>query len=166
MFKVIDRILTIFENTIITVGIFATSFVLFANVILRIFKSGIVWSNEFACYAIIWIVMGGLGAATRAGVHMRITALIDMTKSETMHRVINVVVHVLTALFGLFLLVYGIRLCGSMINNHQTSPAMEIPLWWVYLSLPVGGGLMLIREIQAAVRDIRGQENQDVEELL
>ena len=60
MLKIIDKILTYFENTIITVGIFATTFVLFANVVLRVlFKDGIVWSNEFACYAIIWIVMGG-----------------------------------------------------------------------------------------------------------
>jgi len=36
----------------------------------------------------------------------------------------------------------------------------------VYLSLPVGGGLLLIREIQALVRDLRGQENKEVEELL
>lgn len=162
MLKTIDKILTIFENTIITVGIFATAFVLFANVLLR----NLVWSNEFACYAIIWIVMGGLGAGARAGVHMRITALIDLTKNPTLHKVINLIVHIITAVFGLFLLVYGIKLCGSMIANGQTSPAMEIPLWWVYLSLPVGGGLLFIREIQALVREIRGEENKEVEELL
>ncbi len=166
MFKLIDKALTVFENTVITLGIFATTFVLFANIIFRIFKSGIVWSNEFACYAIIWIVMAGMGAATRAGVHMRITALIDLTKNEKFHRILNAVVHVLTALFGLFLLYYGSRLCASMIANHQTSPAMEIPLWWVYLSLPVGGALMLIRELQATVRDYKGEKNKDLEELL
>lgn len=157
MLKIIDKILTYFENTIITVGIFATTFVLFANVVLRVlFKDGIVWSNEFACYAIIWIVMGGLGAGARAGVHMRITALIDLTHNKKFHNIINAVIHIITALFGLFLLVYGIKLCGSMITNHQTSPAMEIPLWWVYLSLPVGGGLLLIREMQSMIAEIAG----------
>ncbi len=39
-----------------------------------------------------------------------------------------------------------------MIANHQVSPAMEIPLWWVYLSFPVGGFLMMVRYIQSMVQ--------------
>ena len=68
-------------------------------------------------------------------------------------------------LFGLFLMVYGIKLCGSMIVNHQTSPAMEIPLWWVYLSIPVGGTLLMIREAQALVAEYFGKKTEQ-EELL
>lgn len=166
MLKTIDKVLTYFENTIITVGMFATTFVLFANVVLRVlFKAGIVWSNEFACYAIIWIVMGGLGAGARAGVHMRITALIDLTHNKKFHNIVNFIVHIITMLFGLFLMVYGFKLCGSMIVNHQTSPAMEIPLWWVYLSIPVGGTLLMIREAQALVAEYFGKKTEQ-EELL
>jgi len=166
LFKAIDKALAAFENFVITLGIFATTFVLFANVIARVFKYGFPWAYEFSQYAIVWIVMAGMGAATRAGVHMRVTALIDMTKSEKFHKIINAVVHVLTALFGLFFLVYGVRLCASMIERHQVSTAMELPLWIVYISLPIGGGLMLLREIQALVRDWKGGENKDKEELL
>ena len=166
MFKKIDKALAAFENFVITLGIFATTFVLFANVVVRVFKYSFSWAYEFSQYAIVWIVMAGMGAATRAGVHMRVTALIDMTKSERLHRIINAVVHALTALFGVFFLVYGVRLCSSMIANHQTSTAMGIPLWIVYSSLPIGGGLMFIREIQALFRDWKGQKNLDKEELI
>lgn len=152
MFK-INRILDIFEDTIIIAGLFSTAFVLFINVLMRyILKSGLVWAEEFARYMIIWIVCGGMGAAVRAGAHMRITAILDMTKNEKFHFILNTVVIVIAFAFSAFLFVYGIKLCGSMITNHQVSPAMEIPLWWVYLSFPVGGFLMMVRYIQSLVQ--------------
>ena len=32
-----------------------------------------------------------------------------------------------------------------MMANNQKSAAMQIPLWWIYLSFPVGGGVMTFR---------------------
>ncbi len=112
MFK-INRVLDIFEDTIIIAGLFSTAFVLFVNVLMRfILKSGLVWAEEFARYMIIWIVCGGMGAAVRAGAHMRITAILDMTKNEKFHLILNTVVIVIAFAFSAFLYVYGIKLCG------------------------------------------------------
>ena len=93
MFKLIDKGLTWFENTLIVTGILSVTFVLFTSVVLRyIFKDGLVWAEEFARYAIIWIVMAGSGAAVRENKHMSITALIDVTKSKKFHFFVNVFV--------------------------------------------------------------------------
>ena len=45
------------------------------------------------------------------------------------------------------MLTAGARLIVSMQANNQLSPAMEIPLWWIYLSIPTGGAVMVFRFI-------------------
>ena len=45
----------------------------------------------------------------------------------------------------------GIRECLSFMEFPRLSPTMRIPIWWVYLSMPVGLGLAGIRMIQKYV---------------
>lgn len=164
MFKILNKILTYFENTLIVTGLLSVTFVLFINVVLRyIFKSGIVWAEEYARYAIIWIVMAGSGAAVRENMHMSITALVDVTKGRTFHFVINMFVLVVSLIFSLFLVYAGIRLTLSMIANNQLSPALEIPLWWIYISIPIGGVLMTIRYIQSFFKQLYDYKNNEKE---
>ena len=151
--KYIDKGLTWFENTVLVAGSLAVTFVLFSNVILRyFFGSGLVWAEEFSRYAIIWIVMGGLGAAVREDVHMRITALIDFSKNKKFIDIVNMAVALFSSLFGVFLLTTGIQLIQSQMKFNQLSPAMEIPLWWIYISIPIGGFLLTVRYIQSFVK--------------
>jgi C4-dicarboxylate transporter, DctQ subunit len=155
MFKILNKILTYFENTLVVTGLLSVTFVLFINVVLRyIFKAGLVWAEEYARYAIIWIVMAGSGAAVRENMHMSITALVDVTKGKTFHFIINMFVLVVSMSFSIFLVYAGIRLTSSMITNNQVSPALEIPLWWIYVSIPIGGVLMTIRFIQSFFKQL------------
>jgi C4-dicarboxylate transporter, DctQ subunit len=165
MFKLLDKIITWFENTLIVTGLLSVALVLFLNVILRyVFKLGVVWAEEYVRYVMIWMVMAGSGAAVREKKHMSITALIDLTKNRTLHFIINMFVLIVSILFSLFLVYSGVRLTGSMISNNQLSAALEIPLWWVYISLPIGGLLMLIRFIQSFFEQLKDfkHESQEV----
>ena len=142
MLKKIDKWVSYAENAMLVIGMLSTTFILFANVIMRFcFKSGIVWSNEYANYAIIWIVCGGCGACVRSDAHMRITAIPDMIKNEKVKQVLA--------------LIAGSRLVGSMMANNQKSAAMQIPLWWIYLSFPVGGGVMTFRFILKLIDSVK-----------
>lgn len=92
MLKKIDKWVSYAENAMLVIGMLSTTFILFANVIMRFcFKSGIVWSNEYANYAIIWIVCGGCGACVRSDAHMRITAIPDMIKNEKVKQVLALI---------------------------------------------------------------------------
>jgi TRAP-type C4-dicarboxylate transport system permease small subunit len=153
MFSKIDRFLSGFEDTVLVLGTLSVTAVLFINIILRfVFKSGLVWADEFARYVIIWIVMGGAGAAVRRNAHLRITTILDVTRNEAFKRRVNIMVTILSMVFSIFLLIWGSRLTHSMIINRQSSPAMEIPLWWIYISIPLGGLLMTIRYAQSLVK--------------
>ena len=146
MLKKIDKGISYAENAMLIFGILSATFVLFINVLMRYFlKSGLVWAEEYARFAIIWIVCGGCGAAVRTDAHMKITAIPDAIKNQAVKDIFALFVYVISLAFSLLMLVAGSRLIGSMIANNQVSPAMEIPLWWIYLSIPVGGGIMTFR---------------------
>ena len=164
MIKLLDKILTWFENTLIVTGLLSVAFVLFINVIMRyVFKSGVVWAEEYARYAIVWIVMAGSGAAVRENQHMSITALVDITKGKTFHFIINMFVLIISLSFSFFLIYSGIRLTMSMMANNQLSPALEIPLWTIYVSIPIGGLLMVIRFIQSFFRQVKDFKKEEQE---
>lgn len=109
MLKKIDKWVSYAENAMLVIGMLSTTFILFANVIMRFcFKSGIVWSNEYANYAIIWIVCGGCGACVRSDAHMRITAIPDMIKNEKVKQVLALIVYVICLAFSVVILTSGL----------------------------------------------------------
>lgn len=148
MLKKIDKGISYVENTMLVIGILSATLILFINVVMRFFlKSGLVWAEEYARFAIIWIVCGGCGAAVRADAHMKITAIPDAIKNKTVKRILFLAVYIVCLIFSLLMLTAGARLIASMQANNQLSPAMEIPLWWIYLSIPTGGAVMAFRFI-------------------
>lgn len=155
MLKKIDKAVTLFENYLLISGLLTVSIVLFVNVVLRyFFSAGLSWAEELARYVIVWMVTAGIGAAARENMHMSITAIIDLTKSKKFHFVINMFVLLTGFLFSFFLVINGARLVYSMILNNQLSPAMEIPLWTIYLAIPLGGVLLTYRLVQSLFKQI------------
>ena len=63
----------------------------------------------------------------------------------------------MAVLFGL-LAYAGIRYVGQGIRSGETSQAMRLPIWLTLrLAIPVGGGLVVVRCIEEAVRVVRGR---------
>ena len=86
---------------------------------------------------------------------MKITAIPDMIKNEKVKQVLALIVYVICLAFSLVILTSGSRLVGSMMANNQKSAAMQIPLWWIYLSFPVGGGVMTFRFILKLIDSVK-----------
>lgn len=159
--KVVDKALTWFENFIMIFGLLSATFILFANVLVRYFlRSGIVWAEEYARFAIIWIVLGACAAAVRTDAHMKIMAIPDSLKSEQARMALYTISSLIFLVFCVLLLKSGITLTASMIKNNQVSPAMEIPLWWIYLSIPVGAADMIVRIIQSYLRTLKAKKEE------
>lgn len=156
MLKKIDKGISYVENTMLIFGMLSATFVLFANVCMRFFlKSGLVWAEEYARYAIIWIVCGGCGAAVRTDAHMKITAIPDAIKNITVKNLLYLFVNAVCLAFSVLMVTAGARLITSMIANNQLSPAMEIPLWWIYLAIPVGGVVMTFRFALLLIENVK-----------
>lgn len=105
------------------------------------------FTDELARYLMIWI--GILGAAYVSGRnnHVAIT-LLPSKLSEAKQKILKGIVDLIVMAFALVVFVMGgIRLVYVNFVLGQESPALQIPLAYVYLVIPISGILIIYFKI-------------------
>ena len=116
-------------------------------VLLRyIAGSPLSWSEEFEVLTLIWIIMIGAIYAKRNNTLLRMDILFNVLPASVRRplAIFQELVHC-----GIFFLMirYGYGL--AMQVGAKTMPLLGIPLFWLYLALPVGAcGMLIITLIQ------------------
>ena len=124
---------------------------MFAQVVSRyVFLSSLVWTEELSRYFFILLAFSGLSFGMRYSAHLRIdildTVFPILKKPFEYLSDLCFVIICFIMLLPAFAGVNSIRLSG------QVSPALEIPMWWVYLPFAVGIVLCLIRAVEKYVK--------------
>jgi TRAP-type C4-dicarboxylate transport system permease small subunit len=114
------------------------------------------WSEELARYLMIWTGMVGSFVALREGRHIGVTLVVNRLPPRVAAGV-AILVQVLTIVFLVILAKQGLAL--ALINIHQLSPAMRIPMFFPYLAVPVGAALMIIELAAGVLQDIYPAES-------
>lgn len=131
----------------------------FVNVIGRyFFLVSFGWIEEVSRYLMIWIVFLGAGLALREGMHVAVTILSDL--SGPVRPAFKWGAWVLTFVFFLALAKFGYDY--AMFASRQRSAMLQLPMWAVYLSVPIGSVLVLIHMLL----DLRHGERSDEDELV
>ena len=126
--------------------------VMVVNVLWQVFSRYVLdipssFTDELARFLMIWI--GILGAAYVAGRngHVAINVLARRASTNNQKR-LKQVVRVAIVLFCLFAMVIGgLRLVHITYVLEQYSPALGLPLSFVYLVIPVSGVLIIYYKI-------------------
>ena len=169
----LSRILEIIENTIVTLALGIMIVVIFLQIVFRYMSSVSIpgleggmehirdaamfilpWSEEVARYTMLWAVFIGAGMGAKTGVHVGVDAVVRMLPPRTMAWA-TIVSGLCSTAFCLALTGLGIILINIMWETGQQSPALEIPMIWAYLCVPVGGFLTALRFFQAMVAKVR-----------
>lgn len=157
--KKLNKYWTLLED--ILTGIFFISGLglIFYGVLLRyIFNSAQAWVEEVGMYSVIWGILFGLSVALRNNHHISVDILHDLL-SPRAQKIMNVFANLIGVLFCGFLIFYGLNLVISTYSTGMVSLAVGIPMWIVYLILPISGLLFLIRFIERIFNTVRGTEN-------
>ncbi len=116
----------------------AMAFLVIAQVVMRyVFNSPLEWSEEMARLVFISLAFIGIGAAYGRRRHMFIDALIIILPSGIGRAVQVSVVGIATA----FLIAAIVISAGSIVDLYRmdvTTPALELPMAYVYLVIPLG----------------------------
>lgn len=105
------------------------------------------WGSEFAQYLHVWQIWIGASLAIRLQSHIRVDVFINLFP-PSVRRYINLLALFCWFVFASFLAFEGSRYVMAVLESGQTSPSLHIPMWIPYLSIPIGGTLMVIRLIQ------------------
>ncbi|MFC1481824.1 TRAP transporter small permease [Candidatus Neomarinimicrobiota bacterium] len=101
------------------------------------------FTEELAGFLLIWIGLLGSSYALYTRAHLGIDILTSKL-TGTRKIISETSVWVVVACFALFVLVIGgIRLVSLTLTLNQVSPAMGVPMGYVYLVLPTTGLLMI-----------------------
>lgn len=131
-----------------------------AQVFMRYFiKSPLVWGDELAKYSLVFMTFIGASVALRDKQLAAMELLTEKFPGPT-KRIVAIGVYIIElALLG-FLFYYSIILMMEGSVQAQLSPALQIPMMWVYISLPLGLGLMIIQAIVLMINYIKGAKEE------
>ena len=134
---------------------------IFFQVLSRfIFNAPLAWSEESARYIFVWSIYISAALAVKRREHIRVEIGIMIFKGRA-RKIANLVGDVIFILFSFVLLKDGLFLVGKLGEHVQYSPALGLPMDLVYIIIPLGYGLMLLRLIQKIIIDIKNFNSPD-----
>lgn len=129
-------------KTLVIIGNGLMLLLVFGQVITRyIFNYTPHFGEELARYLFVWVVFLSLPLVAKYGGHMAIETLTSRVQGATL-KFLNILADIFTIAFLLVMVVCGIEMV--MRTTYQTSPAMMIPMSWVYSVIPFGCAVMLL----------------------
>lgn len=109
-----------------------------ANVLGRyLFNQSLYFSEELNYFLIVAVTFIGCSYAARQSRHIRMTAFTDMLPAR-LKLLADGTIYLLTGLLVAMLTWYAWQYVGKVAQMGRLSPAMQIPLSWVYLIAPLG----------------------------
>ena len=113
-----------------------------------VIKGSLPWSEELARYLMVWAVFIGASLGAREGAHIGVEAFVNALP-EPMRKMAAFLSGLISIVFCIIVAVLSIKAVGVIIASGQKSPAMEIPMYWAYLAIPVGVIPMALSFLQA-----------------
>jgi TRAP-type C4-dicarboxylate transport system permease small subunit len=107
------------------------------------------WAQELAIFMMIWMAKFGAAYGVRTGIHVGVDVLVERLPPDR-RRVLILIALAAGALFTAIVGTLGARLCWHIAEMGQTSAVLELPMWVVYLAIPLGSYLMCFRFLQVA----------------
>lgn len=148
------------ETYLATVALAILTLLIVYQVFMRyVMNNPTSWAEEIAAFALVWFVYSSGSYAVRYQRHVRFNALIDRLGHHVpiAQRIIRIIVFLLWLGFLVIMTIYSIEMVMQQFARGQTAPSSRIPMYLVYIGLPLGLTLMAFRVIQhtvAAVIDI------------
>lgn len=156
--RIIDRL----EEILIATLMAAATLLIFLAVVHR-YGSGISvlypflarihisWAQELCIYMFVWMAKFGAAYGVRTGIHVGVDVWVNQLSAAPRRAVL---------LFGLFsgalftaiVGAMGARFVFGLYGTDQVSADLEVPMWIVYLCVPIGSFLMCFRFLQVAWR--------------
>ncbi len=162
MWRLVNRIIDHLEEWLIAALLAVATSIVFLAVVHR-FASGVPvlqpftaridmgWAEELSIFMIVWMAKFGAAYGVRMGTHVGVDVLVNRLAPAKRRIVVTAGLIggvVFTAVIGTL----GANFVWQLAGTDQTSDQMEVPVWIVYLCIPLGSYLMCFRFVQIAWR--------------
>lgn len=145
MIHALNKIVDWVENIMVVILMLVATVVAIVQVVARyVFNNSLYWSEELILYSLITMSFLAASMGVRYAAHISVEMLYAFA-GPRLTRVLKYVATLLGFAFAATLVYYGGRLFINTSNMGQLSPAMQVPVAYIYLTIPVAGAFMLVR---------------------
>jgi len=107
------------------------------------------WAQELTIYMFIWMAKFGAAYGVRTGIHVGVDVLVNALSPA--RRNFFILFGLLAgALFTAIVGSLGAYFVWELAHTEQVSPDLELPMWMIYMAMPLGSYLMCFRFLQVA----------------
>ncbi len=150
----IDTLIGRVEAVILAAGVLLMGLNTVGNVIGRfVFQYSFFFTEEINRILIIMITFAGIGYAARHGRHIRMSAIYDALPIRT-RKVMMILITIITALTMFALCYFSIGYIMKVANSGRVLPALQIPVYMIFLWVPVGFAVTGIQYALTTVKNI------------
>jgi TRAP-type C4-dicarboxylate transport system permease small subunit len=136
--------------------------IVFLEVLARyVLHVSLVWAEETAVYAFIWLSYLSMARLARTRTHLAFTPLRDMLPRGG-QLVCLLIADVALGVLAVIVVVYMWRPIADAAAFGQTMQGSDLPIWIATLAVPVGWMMVLLRTTQRAIDAIRNYRRGDV----
>ena len=127
------------EMAILSLSLMTMLLFVFIATVCRYMKiPWVLWSDELVRNLMIWIALLGSGTVAREGNHFAVDVLYNLF-SDGIQRFFFAIIQLAYWAFGAFVVYYGVLVCMRVRGMNQLSPGLQIPMWILYLCIPLCG---------------------------
>ncbi|MCI8572906.1 MAG: TRAP transporter small permease [Oscillibacter sp.] len=146
------------EKMICTVTLALMSAIIVAQVFFRyVLNNSLSWSEELARYLFIWTIYIGISYGVKMDKHVAVDAVYSYMP-KGVKKYYAMIAYALFLLFAVAIVYYGVTVVGMQISSGQVSPAMGLPMQYVYVAPVVGMVLTVIRLVQKIIEAAKAEE--------
>ncbi|TDK50680.1 TRAP transporter small permease [Antarcticimicrobium luteum] len=123
----------------------------------QVVGNSLIWIEEVNNLLFAWAIFIGAGIIARRGGHIGVEMIYDLL-GPYLQWVLRIVYAALALIIVWVMVYYGVKM-ALFVGRYQTSLYLDINLFYYYLSVPVGGALLGLFSIGAALPDPRTPAN-------
>ncbi|PMR71964.1 TRAP transporter small permease [Billgrantia endophytica] len=146
------------EAVILAIGVILMALNTVANVFSRfVFGESLHFSEEVNRILIVMVTFAGIGYAARHGRHIRMSAIYDALPIGG-RRWLMIFICLFTATVMLILCYYSIGYIQTVYGRGRVLPSLSIPVWVMYVWVPVGFIITAIQYLLTAVKNLTSRD--------
>ncbi len=146
MKKIISIIDTIEEKVLVYTFAFSIALIFFQVFMRYVMNNSLSWSEELARYIFIWQGWVGVSFCERFKQHIKIDMVKNLFKGPA-NKGMEIVSLILGLICAALFVYYGFIFVVQIHSTGSFSPALKVPMWLIYLSLPVSCIFYILRVV-------------------
>lgn len=158
MGKTINRIITRFEELILSYSVILMAIILIGSIISRtLFNNSWTFAEEGGQFLILIVTFIGIGYGAKKARHITMSAVFDLL-SEKYKKVFMLMISGGTSLAMFYIAYYAVLYTMKVQELGRVSPSMRIPMYLIIAVVPIGFFLGAIEYSRTFIKNLKAKE--------